>query len=122
MGLYHAAVQDYAQACQVAPNFALAMNNLAWVLATCPEPERREAESAIKQGRRACEATQNREGMYLDTLAAAYATGWQFDDAVKVQEMALEDKSFVARYGADATKRLQMYRDKRPFRTEPAKG
>ena len=122
MGLYHAAVKDYAQACRVAPAFTLAMNNVAWVLATCPEPERREAESAKTKAKQACEATRNQEGMYLDTLAAAYATGWQFDDAIKSQEKALEDKSFVARYGADARKRLQLYRDKKPFRTEPVKG
>ena len=97
MGLYHAAVADYAHVCRTSPGFTLAMNNVAWVLATCPDPQRREAESAIKMAKRACEATRNLEGMYLDTLAAAYATGWQFDDAIKYQEKVLEDKSFVAR-------------------------
>ena len=59
--------------------------------------------------------------MYLDTLAAAYAEAGKFDEAVKAQEKALEDKSYVRRYGEGGLKRLQLYKDKKPFRMEPVK-
>jgi hypothetical protein len=62
---------------------------------------------------------------YLDTLAAAFAEAGRFADAVKTQEKAqekaLEDKSYVIRFGHDGHKRLQLYKDNKPFRTEPVK-
>ena len=53
--------------------------------------------------------------MFLDTLAAAYAENGKFADAVKAQEKALEDKSYVIRFGEDGQKRLRLYQAKKPF-------
>lgn len=119
MGMYYAATADYARATAAAPLFPLADNNLAWVLATCPDARTREATSAVKLAKKACAATEDREGMFLDTLAAAYAEARQFDDAIRTQELALGDRSFDRVYGDGARKRLQLYRDRKPFRTEP---
>ncbi|MCE9567731.1 MAG: hypothetical protein K8U57_37500 [Planctomycetes bacterium] len=99
----------------------LSENNKAWIHATCPEAKYRDGIEAVKLAKAVCERTKEREGMYLDTLAAAYAEAGKFDDAVKTQEKALEDKSYVIRYGEGGQKRLQLYKDKKPFRTEPVK-
>jgi tetratricopeptide (TPR) repeat protein len=116
MGDYAKAVADYSEVTHL-----LATNNLAWVRATCPDAKFRNGAEAVRLAQRVCEATANREGMYLDTLAAGFAEAGRFADAVKAQEKALEDKSYVIRFGPDGHKRLQLYKDKKPFRTEPVK-
>ena len=59
-----------------------------------------------------------RDGRFLDTLAAAYAESGDFDNAVKVQQQAIDDVDFMKEEGDDARKRLKLYRDKTPFRDE----
>lgn len=116
MGEYAKALEEYQKTSHV-----LAGNNIAWVLATCPDKLIRNGSEALRLAKIVCERTANREGMYLDTLAAAYAEAGKFDEAVKAQEKALEDKSYVIRYGEDGQKRLKLYQNKKPFRTEPVK-
>jgi len=120
-GEYAKALADYDQATQRPAVPVLAQNNKAWILATCPQSKFRDGAEAVKLMNAVCERTQNREGMYLDTLAAAYAEAGKFDDAVKAQEKALEDKYYAIRYGEGGRQRLQLYKDKKPFRTEPVK-
>lgn len=121
MGKYAEALEDYTRGAEAAGAALLAANNRAWLLATCPDQTLRDGKTAVEHARKVCEVTENREGMYLDTLAAAYAEAGRFEDAVKAQEKALGFKGFAARYGEDAQKRLQLYKDKKPFRTEPVK-
>ncbi len=97
------------------------LNNLAWLRSTCPDAAFRDGKEAVKLAKRVCELSGNREGMYLDTLAAAHAEAGDFPAAVKAQELALEDKGYVRKYGDDAQKRLQLYKDKKPYRSEPLK-
>jgi tetratricopeptide (TPR) repeat protein len=119
-GKYAEALADYEQA-ERAGAAPLARNNRAWVLATCPAAKVRDGAKAVELARAACEATRDREGMYLDTLAAAHAEAGGFADAVRAQEKALADKGYTARYGEDGRARLALYKDKKPFRTAPVK-
>lgn len=121
MGEHQKAIADYDAAIKLVPLYLLATNNKAWLHATCPEAKYRDGSEAVKLAKGVCERTKDREGMYLDTLAAAYAETGKFEEAVKAQEKALEDKSYVVRYGEGGEKRLQLYKDKKPFRTEPVK-
>lgn len=120
-GEYRKAVDDYTTLLATRPTDTLALNNKAWLRATCPEAAHRDGKEAVKLAKQACEQTGNREGMYLDTLAAAHAEAGDFSAAVKAQERALEDKGYAKKYGSDAQKRLQLYKDKKPYRTAPAK-
>lgn len=99
----------------------LAANNLAWVRATCPDPKHRDWTEAVCFARIVCDRTDNLEGMYLDTLAAAMAETARFDDAAKTQELALKDKSYDLIYGDEGRARLKLYQQKKPFRTDPPK-
>jgi tetratricopeptide (TPR) repeat protein len=116
MGEYEKALADYR-----GTQHLLAANNYAWLRATCPDEKIRDAAEAEKYAKSACGATRDREGMFLDTLAAAHAAAGKFDEAVKAQEKALADPSFAARHGDEARARLRLYKAKRPYRTEPVK-
>ena len=120
-GDYRKAVEDYTNLLVGIPTHALGLNNKAWLRATCPEAAHRDGKEAVKLAKQVCEQTGNREGMYLDTLAAAHAEAGEFADAVKAQERALEDKGYAKKYGSDAQKRLQLYKDKKPYRSAPLK-
>lgn len=118
-GEYKKAVGDYTSSLEHLP--AAAHNKLARLRATCPNAAFRDGKAAVTLANRACDLSGDREGMYLDTLAAAHAEAGDFAAAVKSQELALEDRSFTIRHGEDAQKRLQLYKDKKPFRSAPLK-
>ena len=73
-----------------APDDARTLNNLAWLWATNPEPERRDAAKAEEYARKAVELSGGREAGYLDTLAAACAAGGKFEEAARGQRQAVE--------------------------------
>ena len=116
-GDFDKAIAEYKKA--VTQGSVLAKNNLAWVRATCPNEKLRDWAEAVKLAKDICDATGNEEGMYLDTLAAAYAETGKFDEAVKAQELAHKDKSYDLAYGDEGRARLKLYKQKKPFRTEP---
>lgn len=120
-GDYRRAADDFTTILHLRPADALALNNLAWLRATCPDAVFRNGKEAVKLAKQVCELSGNHEGTYLDTLAAAHAEAGDFAAAVKTQELALEDKGYARKYGPDAQKRLQFYKDKKPYRTEPLK-
>ena len=51
------ALADYAEALRIDPDFALALNNRAWVLATSKVDRNRDGRRAVEEARRACELT-----------------------------------------------------------------
>lgn len=120
-GEYKKAEADYADLLAKRPADPLALNNLAWLKATCPDAAFRDGKEAVRLAKGACEPGGNREGTFLDTLAAAHAEAGDFAAAVKAQERALEDTGYARKHGDDAQKRLQLYKDQKPFRTIPLK-
>jgi tetratricopeptide (TPR) repeat protein len=93
-------------------------NSLARFLATCPDDKSRDGKRAIEYATTACERTGWKNPLYLDTLAAAYASAGVFEEAVRYQTRALEDPVFAARFGPAARQRLELYRQKKPFRDQ----
>jgi tetratricopeptide (TPR) repeat protein len=86
--------QDAVEQCQAAlrlkPDAPDVLNNLAWLLATCPDDRIRNGAQAVQHAERACELTQHRQAMPLGTLAAAYAEAGRFDEAVATAQKACE--------------------------------
>jgi spermidine synthase len=97
------------------------MNEVAWILAT-GDARVRDPAAAVRLAERAAELTQRRQPLVLDTLAAAYAAAGNYDRATGAAQeaVALAASAGAGSLAADIGRRLELYRQKRPFReTDP---
>jgi len=76
------AVEQYHLALTQRPDAIEWLNNLAWLLATCPMDAVRRGPEAVTLAQHACDLTQNQQTVCLGTLAAACAEAGRFDEAV----------------------------------------
>jgi protein O-mannosyl-transferase len=76
------AIVHYREALRQTPDFPDALNELAWILATDPNPENRSGTESVRLARHACELTRNQQAIFLTTLAAAYAESGHFKEAI----------------------------------------
>jgi tetratricopeptide (TPR) repeat protein len=114
---YERAVKDYQEAIRIDAGSQNARNNLAWLMATCPDAKFRDGAKAVEQATRACELSEWKSPYFIDTLAAANAEAGKFDDAVKWQKKVLELPGFSPAEKEEAQQRLKLYEDKKPYRT-----
>jgi len=87
----------YLKLLQLKPDNAFAHNNLAWLLATSPDPKFRNAGRAVKLAQKAVELTPQ-EGSFWNTLGIAHyrAGEWQDGiDALKKSEELLNGETFA---------------------------
>jgi tetratricopeptide (TPR) repeat protein len=117
-GDYASAVRDYREALRLDPRHANALNNLAWVEATCPDATFRDGRKALEQATRACELTGWKVPAYLGTLAAACAEIGDFTTALSWQNMALEDPEYCKNFGTQARECVQLYEVRKPYRDD----
>lgn len=117
LGRYREALSSYRQAVEIGPASAAAFNDAAWLVATCPEETVRDSERAVEYAEYACKLTEYKNGEYIDTLAAAYASAGRFEDAVRAQQQALTLLSAPARDAAK--KRLRLYTEGKAYIETP---
>jgi Flp pilus assembly protein TadD len=86
-GGYDRAIADYTKVIELDPKDADTYNNLAWLLAVCPESKYRDGEKAIELAKKAIELKETT--VHIDTLAAAYAEAGRFQDAIQTEEGAI---------------------------------
>jgi tetratricopeptide (TPR) repeat protein len=116
-GQYAKAAKDLDEAVRLSPKEPGFLNDLAWLLATCPDVQCRDGKRAVELAKRACDLTRNQVAKHLGTLGAAYAEAGQFDEAIRCQEEAFTvDPDYVLQYGAEARERLDLYKKKMPYR------
>jgi spermidine synthase len=89
-GNFNEAVLHYRQAINLKPDWPLPLNGLAWILATYPDPNMRDAKQAIELAERAAAMTNHQDAIILNTLAAAYAAAGRFSDAVATAQKAMD--------------------------------
>lgn len=110
---YALAKADYDQAVRLKPD-RYCLNNLAWILATAPAAATRDAGRAVKLALQACEISRWKDPDHLGTLAAAYASNGQFEDAIAWAEKALaRQKGRKAK--AELNAQLKLYRAGQPY-------
>jgi Flp pilus assembly protein TadD len=115
------AAAQFREALKLNPELAVAMNNLAWVLATDADDALRNGVEAVRLAERACELTHYDEPLYLGTLAAAYAEAGRFSEAVTTAEKAeqLATSAGLTAVAAKNRQFLDLYRVGKPYH-EPA--
>jgi tetratricopeptide (TPR) repeat protein len=118
-----AAIAHYREALRLKPISLEVLNNLAWTLATAANPALRDPQEAVRLAEEACALTNYSNPTVLDTLAAAYAEGGRFEDAVRVAQKAIElAHSFNLEVLAQiCQERLTLYKAGRPYHELPAK-
>jgi tetratricopeptide (TPR) repeat protein len=81
-GHYADAIAQGGKAVKLNPDEVLGLDNLAWLLATCPDPKFRDGPRAVILSEHACQLTRNEAPVPLCTLAAAYAEMGRFTNAI----------------------------------------
>jgi protein O-mannosyl-transferase len=88
-GRLNEAIASYEKALEMAPRSALICQNLALLLATCPDPSLRNGPKAVELAERADQLSGGEDPGILHALAAAYAQTGQFSKAVTTAQRAL---------------------------------
>jgi tetratricopeptide (TPR) repeat protein len=114
---YAEAIGDYERAIQLNPKDLYAHNNLAWVLATCPDEHRRDGERALDHARKAWDLAGFPPWFCLGTLAAACAEVGDFDEARTSAKEAMRLTPEEERAGCK--ERLRLYKEGKPYRSPP---
>jgi protein O-mannosyl-transferase len=97
---------------------ATALNNLAWVLATCPDSSVRNGPQAVRCAEQSCRLTGFKQTGAVNTLAAAYAEVGRFPDAIDTAEIAIKlaTEAGDTRSAETARRLLAEYRNGKPWR------
>jgi len=121
---YQSAIFDFGKAIEIGrwtlgekyKDLQWAMNHLARLQATCPEAQFRDDKKAVELATEACELTDFKNHSFVDTLAAAYAAGGDFESAIKWQIKALELVSETdTKLRGSYEERLDLYESGRPY-------
>jgi tetratricopeptide (TPR) repeat protein len=111
------AITHFQKALTIKPDYVEAQNNMAWVLATCPQASLRNGIKAVGLAERANQITGGGKPVVLCTLAAAYAEAGRFPEAIETVQRALhlaEEQSNTALAGA-LQSQLKLYQAGTPF-------
>lgn len=113
-----AAQRHYGQALEARPNLLAAMNNLAWLLATCPDAAVRDGGRAVQLAEAARELTPRPEAGLMDTLAAAYAEAGRWHLAVETARGAIDQATAdqLPALADELRQRLALYEAGKPYR------
>ncbi len=83
------AIKHYERALGISSQSVSALNNLAWLLATCSDASLRDGARAIQLARQADQLSGGTNVLVLRTLAAGYAEAGQFEKAIESGRTAM---------------------------------
>ena len=110
------ALEHFREAVRLKPDYLEPLNRMARILAMHPDPKLRDPSQAIEIAKRAAELTGHQDATILETLAAAYASAGQFDQAVTTAEAALKLASATQanELANHIRKKIELYRQAKP--------
>ena len=116
-GEYGEAIQFYQAALQAPPDQDGILNNLTWLLASCPDAAFRNGPEAVRLASRACELTGYTRPLFIGTLAAAQAEVGDFPAAIATAQRAaaLATNLRLDEIAAKNRELIQLYRQGQPF-------
>jgi tetratricopeptide (TPR) repeat protein len=103
------------------PDSLEALNNLAWLLATCSDETVRNGHEAVRHAKRACRRTHFKRTNMVGTLAAAYAEAGLFPEAVATGKIArdLATAGGERQLAAISQQLLSLYLAGKPWHESP---
>jgi tetratricopeptide (TPR) repeat protein len=117
-GKVREALARWREGLRTDPNSLPLLNQVAWVLATCPRASVRNGPEAVRLAERAVKAAPAPDPDLLDALAAAYAEVGRFPQAIETAHQALElaiQQNMQPLIDGLKT-RIALYESKSPFR------
>jgi tetratricopeptide (TPR) repeat protein len=116
-GQVAAAISEYHQVLAIQPGWVDAKCDLARLLAHPLSGNERNIPEAIKLAEEACQATKYENPVAVQSLAMVYSEAGRFDEAVRLQQRALE---LIAPKADDRTlavmkQRIDLYKSHKPF-------
>jgi tetratricopeptide (TPR) repeat protein len=126
-GQVEESVRQYRRALGLRPHHPEWLADLAWVLATGPDPKHRDPAEAVRLAEEACARTENHDPAALESLAAAQAATGRYRDALdtarKARLAAVDHKQaeFLPRIDEETRsyEKGQPVRSGKPPRTRP---
>jgi Flp pilus assembly protein TadD len=114
------ALKHFREAVRLQPDWPVALNDLAWALATDARAELRDGAEAVRLAEHACDLTQRKEARFLGTLDACYAEVGRFTEAIATAERARELalSASQAQLAEAAEARIKLYQLRQPFRQQ----
>jgi tetratricopeptide (TPR) repeat protein len=115
------AAEHYRRGLKSFEDIPVGLNNLAWILATYPDPQVRDGLESVGLAEKACKLTDYKQPIFVGTLAAAYAEAGRFADALAAAEKAraLAETAHSEELVAKNMKLMELYRAGKPFRDVP---
>ena len=112
------ALGEFREMLRQDPNETVALNSLAWLMATYPDAAIRNGPEAVKLAQQAVSLEKGDQPVLLDTLAASYAEVGRFKEAV---ETAGRAQAAALRQGdkqlsGSIQEHLELYRAGKPYR------
>lgn len=113
---YAEAASDLRRLVKLKPRAEEACNFLAWLLATCPDDQIRNGNTAVEWAAKACSLSKWKDFACVDTLAAAYAETGDFEHAVRYQKQAANMDDIPGDVLTNIQNRLELYLQGKPYR------
>jgi tetratricopeptide (TPR) repeat protein len=104
------AIRHYSRAITIAPDSLEPLKTLAWLYATSPEQNVRDADQALSLARRANELSHGRDPGALRIVGAAYAALGRKDEAVTAAEHALSLTPPDTLFAHELHQEIEVYR------------
>ena len=120
---YAAARKAFQDGLRTDTRFLPAANNLAWLMATCPDEKIRNGRQAVRIAEQLAKSTNHQRPDILDTLAAAYAENGNFESAIATagKAVTIAEKRNLQQLAARIHKRLQLFQKHEPYRISALK-
>ena len=102
---YETTIRAYERALELQPDYSEVLNNLAWLYATCDDPDYRNPQKALGLAQQA--ATLSPEAHIMDTLAESFYVNGRYAEAVNAAGTALKLARTNLSYYEDQLKKFR---------------
>ncbi len=103
------AAKQYRELLKSSPRQPMALNNLAWILATSKDAKLKNPADAVMFAERLCELTKHGEPISLDTYSVALAADGQFEKAIEWLQKAIALAKQNGRSTKNMERRLKLF-------------